>query len=212
MFKKVNVPLSSKRRFLLYSFVLGLGLGPAAYAEEGEEGEVSREAILEEIKMGMTAEEITDKYAERIGILAEGASDTSWERMTSCGYQPQRKEATCRIEIRQQFGYGGPPPGGGTQFVQLCVDYGNGEGLVPVNVNGVNVHDEVFGERPPWSFSAVIPADERLFSQLLDGRTLAARTILSWEISPGGNCEFIPAFGNRLDFRIRLDAPPVPGV
>jgi hypothetical protein len=80
-----------------------------------------------------------------------------------------------------------------------------GLGLVPVNVNGVHIHDEVFGVEPKWYFTGVVSADDTLFSQPLDGTTLQARAILSWAFSPGGNCSFIPIFGNQADFPIRLD-------
>ena len=75
---------------------------------------------------------------------------------------------------------------------------------MPVNSNGVHVHDEAFGAMPNWYMSAVVPANQPLFSTPLVGQTLRARAILSWAVPPAG-CNAIPVWGNPVDFRIRLD-------
>jgi len=139
-------------------------------------------------------------------IIITDTGSTAFEAITSCGYHPQRKELTCPIEIRQNAAYSGQPalqPAGSYEFVQFCVNYG--AGFVPVNVNGVHVHDEAFGNRPNWYMTAVVPADDQLFQQPLTGQTLRARAILSWNISPASDCNFQPIWGNQADFRIRLD-------
>lgn len=143
--------------------------------------------------------------ANGIGQSIKDTGSTFYEALTSCGYQPQRKELTCPIEIRQPFGFGGPPalqPAGSYEYVLFCVNYG--AGLVPVNTNGVHVHDEAHGAVPNWYMSAVVPADLRLFSRPLRGQTLKARAILSWGLPPA-SCQFAPIWGNQADFRIRLD-------
>ena len=140
-----------------------------------------------------------------IGQSIKDTGSTFYEALTSCGYHPQRKELTCPIEIRQPFGFGGAPalqPVGSYEYVLFCVN--SGAGMVPVNTNGVHVHDEAFGAGPNWYFSAVVPANQQLFSQPLRGQTLRARAILSWGLPPA-NCGFTPIWGNQADFRIRLD-------
>jgi len=140
-----------------------------------------------------------------IGQSIKDTGSTFYEALTSCGYQPQRKELTCPIEIRQPFGFGGGPalqPAGSYEYVMFCVD--SGAGLTPVNTNGVHIHDEALGAVPNWYFSAVVPANQQLFSQPLRGQTLRARAILSWGLPPA-NCGFAPIWGNQADFRIRLD-------
>ena len=143
--------------------------------------------------------------ANAIGQNIKDTGSTFFEALTSCGYQPQRKELTCPIEIRQTFGFGGVPalqPAGSYEYVMFCVD--SGAGLVPVNTNGVHVHDEAHGKVPNWYLSAVVPANQQLFNRPLRGHTLKARAILSWGLPPA-NCGFAPIWGNQADFRIRLD-------
>ena len=111
-----------------------------------------------------------------IGQSIKDTGSTFYEALTSCGYHPQRKELTCPIEIRQPFGFAGGPalqPAGSYEYVLFCVNAG--AGMVPVNVNGVHVHDEVHGANPNWYLSAVVPADGDLFGVPLRGQTLVQR-------------------------------------
>lgn len=186
---------------------------------------VTRSEVLAALERGLSPVELARKYAGCVsaddpGTQPEAAianqvikdtGNTFWEAITSCGYHPQRKELTCPIEIRQRFGYGGPPaiqPAGSFEYLQFCVANPGGP-LRPVNVSGVHVHDEAFGRLPTWHLSAVVAADAdrspNLFSRPLNGTTLQARAILSWAIDPFGNCQFVPTWGNQADFIIRLD-------
>ncbi len=179
---------------------------------------VSRSEVLNLIEAGISTDELTKKLD---GCVAEDSltdnvfassnqmitntGSVYYEAITSCGYHPQRKELTCPIEIRQRFGFSGFPalqPAGSYEYVLFCVQ--TPAGLVPVNTNGVHVHDESFGNNPNWYMTAVVPADGALFSQPLVGQTLRARAILSWAVPPAG-CNAIPVWGNQADFRIRLD-------
>lgn len=142
--------------------------------------------------------------------IITNTGSTAYEAIKACGYHPQREELTCTIEIRQRFGFGGQicASNGSHEFVHFCVDYGLGGGLVPVNINGFHIHDEKFGVVPNWYFSAVVQSDWKLLSQLNNGRTLRARAILAWNQVLGGGanyCGLNPIWGNRADFKIRLD-------
>ncbi|MCP4247869.1 MAG: hypothetical protein GY778_12545, partial [bacterium] len=53
-------------------------------------------------------------------------------------------------------------------------------------------------------------AQEPLKSLPLDGRTLRARSILSWNLPPQGNCAYRPIWGNVIEYQIRLDPTDVP--
>lgn len=141
-------------------------------------------------------------------ISNPGGSNTSWEAIEACGYHPQRKEAACPIQIRQMTGYAGPicTGPGSTEFVLFCVDFGLGAGLEPINVNGFHVHDST--AQINWDFAAVVQSNAKLLAQMSKGQSLKARAILSWMINPMVGpvpCNFVPTWGNRSDFRIRLD-------
>lgn len=186
---------------------------------KAEECTVNRFEVLSLLEEGVSGEELglkidgcvaDDGRSESgafasIGQSIEDTGSTFYEELTGCGYHPQRKELTCPIAINQPFGFGGAPalqPVGSYEYVLFCVNYG--AGLVPVNINGVHVHDEAFGANPNWYMSAVVPANAVLFSQPLLGQTLRARAILSWAVPPAG-CNAVPVWGNQADFRIRLD-------
>ena len=171
---------------------------PAKELAASLEGCVAAEAAVPAGKDALTT-------VNAIGQSIKDTGSTFYEALTSCGYHPQRKELTCPIEIRQPFGFAGGPalqPAGSYEYVLFCVNAG--AGMVPVNVNGVHVHDEVHGANPNWYLSAVVPADGDLFGVPLRGQTLRARAILSWAVPPAG-CNAIPVWGNQADFRIRLD-------
>jgi len=133
-------------------------------------------------------------------------SSVFYEEQKACGYHPQREELDCTVQIKQRFGFAGVPAigAGSNEFILFCVDYGDGLGLVPVNTNGVHVHDEPFGVQPSWYFGVVVQSNPRLLALINNGRTLKARSILSWNVPPAA-CNTVPFWGNWLDFRIRLD-------
>ena len=139
-------------------------------------------------------------------VSAPGGSSTAWEAIEACGYHPQRKEAACPVQIRRMTGYGGPICAalGSTEFVLFCVDFGTG--LEPIHVNGFHLHDSI--DIPTWDFAAVVQSNAKLLARPSNGQSLRARAILSWMINPMTGavpCNFVPVWGNRSDFRIRLD-------
>jgi hypothetical protein len=183
---------------------------------------VTRDQVMADLASGAAAEDLAVKYTDCVsadptdnqssssvpiyqseGIMNTG--NTYWEAIKSCGYQPQREEANCTVEIRQRYGYNGPicRGPGSHEFLLFCVDYGDGN-LIPVHTNGVHVHDEGLGVQPRWNFSATIQSDARLLRQPNRGQTLKARVILSWELPPT-SCNYRPIWGNQSDFRFRLD-------
>ena len=195
-----------------------LVLSAFAYSSSFAECVVSRDDVLGMIKEGLSADELSQQLEGCVAEESVAASVLSatkqqikntgsvfYEALTSCGYQPQRKELTCPIEIRQTFGFGGVPalqPAGSYEYVLFCID--TPAGLTPVNTNGVHVHDESFGVSPFWYTSAVVPADAALFTRPLLGQTMRGRAILSWAVPPA-NCNAVPIWGNQADFKIRLD-------
>lgn len=191
---------------------------------------VTRSQVLADLEAGYSAEELQAKYAGCVSPDPSGTSttslfvqeesgvdleldaantpafsgNTSYERIQSCGYHPQREEAVCSIEIRQTGGFGGRicVAPGSTEYVLLCVNLG--AGLVPIHTGTVHVHDAPAGAVAPWDFGVVIQANPALASRANNGATLPARAILSWAIPPA-NCNAVPVWGNAVNFRLRLD-------
>lgn len=139
-------------------------------------------------------------------LSTPGNSSTAYEAIKSCGYHPQREEAACTIDIRQRFGYGGVPAinTGTHEWLLFCVNFG--AGYVPIHTSALHVHDEPFGVDPRWSQAAIIQANPQLHALANNGQTVGrARVILSWLVNPANNCNFMPIWGNRSDFRFKID-------
>ena len=203
--------MKNRLKTSLTAMVLAVALPTVASAQCPERGQI-QELLFD----GATAEQLSEEFNGCNQIepadpkTADAKQNTTptgsvfWEAIDACGYHPQRRELDCAIEVRQQFGFAGPPGGGpgSWEWVQFCVDYG--AGLVPVNLSAVHVHDEPFGFQPPWYYGVSVQADPRLHQTLVNGQTLRARAILSWTLIPTG-CNYIPVWGNQADFRIKLD-------
>lgn len=70
----------------------------------------------------------------------------------------------------------------------------------------VSVHlaDAVANQAPTW-FAVITSANDNLQAIYpMNGQTRRARSILSWQLTPT-DCNYIPIWGNALNYRIRLD-------
>jgi hypothetical protein len=131
----------------------------------------------------------------------------NWEFLDSCGYHPQAGFLACTIEIEDTTGYLGKPGAGPVSFenVLFCLDFNDGNGLVPIGLGNVHVHDEAFGVNPSWWFSVAIPDNAKLFGTPLNGKTYYARALLSWLFAPANCGDNLITWGGWLDFKVRLD-------
>jgi len=130
-----------------------------------------------------------------------------YEEMSCCGYDPQRRAFACPIQIKQNFGFGGSPLPGSREYVVHCVADNAGI-LRPVGTDSVHLSNST--ANPRWQFAVVANAIRNLhLVQPMNGLTRRARSILSWGFDPinasGNVCNFVPVWGNALDYRIRLD-------
>lgn len=123
-----------------------------------------------------------------------------YERMPCCGYDPQKRTFACPIRIERSTGFGAPFSGS-REYVLTCVDLG--AGLEPVALDTVHLSNAVSGA-PPWQFAVLAKASPRLSNLPLNGKTLRARSILSWNLAPT-DCNYKAYWGHALDYQIRLD-------
>lgn len=124
-----------------------------------------------------------------------------YEQMRCCGYDPRKQLFGCPIDIKQPTGFGWAPLPGSEEHVLTCVDFG--AGFEPVARDSVHLANAVTGG-PIWQFAVIARASQRLSGLPLNGRTLRARSILSWELIPT-DCKYRPTWGNALEYQIRLD-------
>ena len=164
-------------------------------------------------------QKVLEKYAYCANVPSpvridrrEFCSAISWvgnlgyERMTCCGYDPQKRLFACPIRIERPYGFGafGPVPLGSFEHVLTCVDFGHGyEEVARDRVHVTNAEPQ--GGSPPWQFAVVARANELLARQPLKGQVYRARSILSWAFAPTSCKDFRGPWGNALDYQIRLD-------
>ena len=127
-----------------------------------------------------------------------------FEEMSCCGYDPQRRQFACPVKIKQTTGYGPAQLPGSREYVLHCVADPTGN-FVPVGNDSVHLANALGGQAPTWQFAVIAAANRNLqLVQPMNGATRRARSILSWGFPPTG-CNFVPIWGNALNYRIRLD-------
>jgi hypothetical protein len=142
--------------------------------------------------------------ARECGAAVSNLGSLFYEEMSCCGYDPQRRQFACPVKIKQTFGFGGAPLPGSREHVLHCVADASGT-LVPVGRDSVHLANAIGIQPPTWQFAVIAAANQNLQTvQPMDGQTRRARSILSWAFTPT-NCNFVPIWGNALNYRIRLD-------
>ena len=154
-------------------------------------------------KMALADERSRYEYCGRLVY----AGDLHFERLRCCGYEPQKKLFNCPVEIEHPTGFGAFPVPGSYEYVLTCIELDGA--WKAVALDRVHLADAVSG-KPPWYTAVTAEARNPLESMPLDGRALEARSILSWNLSPGNNCDYQPIWGNTIEYRIRLDPTDVP--
>lgn len=139
----------------------------------------------------------------------------AYEEIKACGFYPQETRLECIIDIKQNFGYGGPlETFGSTEYVSFCVDWNNDTVFQPTELVGqgnVVLHDGSGKTNYAVYRDINIPGGFRTrttgpgtASTITNGPILRARATLSWMFPPT-SCNFTPVWGNVFNFRIRLD-------
>jgi hypothetical protein len=142
--------------------------------------------------------------ARQCGASVSNLGSIFYEEMSCSGYDPQRRQFASPVKIKQTFGFGGAPLPGSREHVLHCVADASGT-LVPVGHDSVHLANAIGNQSPTWQFAVIVNANENLHTLYpMNGQTRRARSILSWALRPT-NCNYIPIWGNALNYRIRLD-------
>jgi hypothetical protein len=142
--------------------------------------------------------------ARACGASVSNLGSLFYEEMSCCGYDPQRRQFACPVRIKQTTGFGGTPLPGSREHVLHCVADAAGV-LQPVGQDSVHLSNAAPGNAPTWQFAVIAAANQNLNTVYpMNGQTRRARSILSWGFTPT-NCNFVPIWGNALNYRIRLD-------
>jgi hypothetical protein len=142
--------------------------------------------------------------ARQCGATVSNLGSLFYEEMSCAGYDPQRRQFASPIKIKQTFGFGLAPLPGSREYVLHCVADISGV-LRPVGMDSVHLSNAMAGQSPTWQFAVITSATENLHTiQPMNNETRKARSILSWALPPTG-CNYVPIWGNALNYRIRLD-------
>lgn len=197
------------RKTLLCLAVVAVFLsGSAAVAQIC--GQSVREGFMQDVAMGKSWEELEMTYGhcrQDKSFTNTPTGSTYYEKMNSCGYQPKDEMVFCDVEVLRRFGYG-PFPIGTHEYVLFCLDCNN-DGQYDWQdyqaMGIVHVTDDISGGPLSFYFAAwanTQPATT--VCTLDDGQVTNVRAILSWVWMPTG-CNFIPIWGNQIDFTARRD-------
>ena len=161
-----------------------------------------------------------DLCARAIPCCPPPTQIVSYEELVACGFYPQETRLECIINLKQPSCYNGNgiDAGGSFEHVLFCVDWDNNGAFAQSEVVGevtLQMHNESAGGNGPWNYAVyrdmVPPSGPRtsnggvgLTTTQTNGPTFQARAILSWNTAPTG-CNFVPQFGNVVNFPIRLD-------
>ena len=217
------------RKLTTFLFTILLAMSAAfiatdvSQAQTAGRAEAARENLSKMIEKGDTAgaEKMLNELQSNPQKYSHGVHQdfhTFFEQITACGFYPQETRLECIIDVKQNFGYGGPIGSPGTiENVLFCVDYdnnGNYDQSESVGEGSVAIHDESAGGKPIWQYAVYRDFDPRgglrttndgaSTTTKTNGPTLQARAILSWFVEPTG-CNYVPFWGNVVNFRIRFD-------
>lgn len=142
--------------------------------------------------------------AQQCGANVSNLGSLFYEEMSCAGYDPQRRQFAAPVKIKQVGGFGGAPLPGSREYVLHCVADVGGV-LQPVGRDSVHLANALAGQAPTWQFAVITNANENLQTiQPMNNQTRNARSILSWALPPT-SCNYVPIWGNALNYRIRLD-------
>ncbi|WP_299443942.1 hypothetical protein [uncultured Phycicoccus sp.] len=143
-------------------------------------------------------------------VVEKIVASTSYEQLTSVGYNPRARQVYATFDIRKSSGYGGGLCAfGGTEHVRF---YGQaGGGWTDLGTAATEVHDIPAGKdcrnrsTHPLSYSVQVPyAPARRWCFVPQLRKV--RAILSYGVVPPPNQpDWVPVWGNVLECHVQID-------
>lgn len=143
-------------------------------------------------------------------LVKKIASNTTYEEVTSVGYNPHIKRLFATLDVKKSFGYSGDLcDDGSTEYVRFFVDFGSG--WVDAGVVATDVHDIPGGKdcanktQHPLTYSLELPYSPAR-KWCTSPQLPQVRAILSWNVEPpAGNANWTPVYGNVIDCAIQID-------
>ncbi len=145
-----------------------------------------------------------------LGQPVEFTGNTTWEKLTCVGYNPQTTTLEAVVEINLQTGYsGGLCSPGSKEFVRFFIDYGSG--FEDLGYTSFDVHD--IPDAPalvhPIEYIVQLPLPDTGHRRCCGTAVIPkVRAVLSWNTVPSADPNVLNPFGNRLDANVQLAPKP----
>ena len=133
--------------------------------------------------------------------------NTNYEQLTCIGLNPPFDRLEAIVQVKLNYGYGGPICAAGTlEYVRFFVDVDDNGTFEDVGLASVRVHD-ILGPKP-LCYSVFLDFDSiRRICRIEN--VVRMRAILSWNVPPPpGNPNHVPVWGNRRDAEIQIHPRP----
>lgn len=129
--------------------------------------------------------------------------DTTYERLSQVGYDPEFEELHAKVDIKKLFGYSSDVLiNGSEEFVRFYLSYDGGAKWLDQGMRSVNVVDAHMPR--PLSYEVTLPLIAAKGHNPANSR-LKVRAILSWNSPPPvGAPNWTPVWGNVLDSHIQI--------
>ena len=129
--------------------------------------------------------------------------DTTYERISRVGYDPEFEELRAKVDIKKLFGYSSDALiDGSEEFVRFYLSYDGGSKWLDQGMRSVNVFDAHMPR--PLAYEVALPLIAAKGHNSAN-RLLKVRAILSWNSPPpAGAPNWTPVWGNVLDSDIQI--------
>ena len=129
--------------------------------------------------------------------------NTTYERLGCIGFQPELNMLKAVVYVNQKTGYGSDLCGSGSEeYVRFFLSFDNGITWQDQGLSSFMVHNVIHDSRLEYAVEMKIDPPKKLCRI---ENLVRVRAILSWEVPPPVNPNWIPVWGNRVDATIQVD-------
>ncbi|ODB87939.1 hypothetical protein A3193_03310 [Candidatus Thiodiazotropha endoloripes] len=177
--------------------------------EKGEAGEdeliLARSVLLANMFSGKVPPQDILRCVRRYSEV------THWEEVLCAAIYPKAGKLIAIVSRRQPEGYSGIlRRHGSVQYVRFFIDWGDQAGFQALGLSHFKVSDAAADESetrfPVCHLVSLGFNADRYWESLMQGYRPIVRAVLSWNLVPELDPEFVPIFGNRIDSQIQVES------
>lgn len=172
------------------------------------------------VETAPVAEPLLDKELTRkkflfkqisIGDQIATQSITFWEELTCVGYNPREKRLEGMVSIKQATGYNGNLCNPSSkEYVRFFVDFKDGSGYQDMgytSFKACDIPNASAGKQHPIMYMTNLYINDEKYRKWLDCNKAViptVRGILSWNMIPPPNPNYVPFYGNVKDVSVQI--------